>query len=138
LKRVAIGRTNWLFAGNDRASRTAATLDSLIASPERHGVDPQRYLTSVLAKIATAPAGELERFLSGRRVGEIPTGRVEGRPCVENRASCVIDRIATQPGTSLMLGRRLPSVDSKESRSGRANLERKRKPRRGREVRDAA
>jgi hypothetical protein len=63
LKRVAIGRKNWLFAGNDRAGQTAATLYSLIASAERHGVDPQRYLTSVLAKIATTPAGELEQLL---------------------------------------------------------------------------
>src|SRR6202012_5704191 len=43
LKRVAIGRKNWLFAGNDRAGQTAATLYSLIASAERHGVEPQRY-----------------------------------------------------------------------------------------------
>jgi transposase len=63
LKRVAIGRKNWLFAGNDRAGGTAATLYSLIASAERHGVDPQRYLTSVLARIAATPAGELGQFL---------------------------------------------------------------------------
>ena len=63
LKRVAIGRKNWLFAGNDRAGQTAATLYTLIASAERHGVDPQRYLTSVLAKLAITPAGELDRFL---------------------------------------------------------------------------
>jgi transposase len=63
LKRVAIGRKNWLFAGNDRSGQTAATLYSLIASAERHGVDPQRYLTSVLANLPTTPAGELDRFL---------------------------------------------------------------------------
>ena len=63
LKRVAIGRKNWLFASNDRAGQTAATLYSLIASAERHGADPQQHLTSVLAKVATTPAGELERFL---------------------------------------------------------------------------
>ena len=63
LKRVAIGRKNWLFAGNDRAGKTAATLYSLIASAERHGVDPQRYLTSVLAKIASTPIDELGQFL---------------------------------------------------------------------------
>jgi transposase len=63
LKRVAIGRKNWLFAGNDRAGQTAATLYSLIASAERHGVDPQRYLTSVLAKIPATPAGEMDQFL---------------------------------------------------------------------------
>jgi len=59
LKRVAIGRKNWLFAGHDAAAENHARLWSLIASAERHGVDPQRYLTSVLAKLpllATSPA----------------------------------------------------------------------------------
>ena len=63
LKRVAIGRKNWLFAGNDKAGGTAATLYTLIASAERHGVDPQRYLTSVLAKLPTTPADDLAQFL---------------------------------------------------------------------------
>jgi hypothetical protein len=47
------GRKNWLFAGNDAAAENHARLWSLIASAERHGIDPQRYLTSVLAKIGT-------------------------------------------------------------------------------------
>jgi transposase len=70
LKRVAIGRKNWLFAGNDAAAGNHARLWSLIASCERHGVDPQRYLTSVLAKIGhlktrhgVTPKEELEQFL---------------------------------------------------------------------------
>ncbi len=33
------------------------------SSCERHQVDPQRYLTSVLAKIGTTPAEELAQFL---------------------------------------------------------------------------
>ncbi|MBN1589587.1 MAG: IS66 family transposase [Pirellulales bacterium] len=69
LKRVAIGRKNWLFAGNDEAAASHARLWSLIASAERHGVDPQRYLTSVLAKLPllgklpATPSAELEQFL---------------------------------------------------------------------------
>jgi transposase len=66
LKRVAIGRKNWLFAGNDAAAANHARLWSLIASAERHGVDPQRYLTSVLAKlpfITQDNADELNQFL---------------------------------------------------------------------------
>jgi hypothetical protein len=63
LKRVAIGRKNWLFAGNDAAAENHARLWSLIASCQRHGVDPQRYLTSVLAKISQTPAEELDQFL---------------------------------------------------------------------------
>lgn len=63
LKRVAIGRKNWLFAGNDAAAENHARLWSLIASCERHAVDPQRYLTSLLAKIRTTPREELGQFL---------------------------------------------------------------------------
>jgi transposase len=63
LKRVAIGRKNWLFAGHDAAAANHARLWSLIASAERHGVDPQRYLTSVLAKIGTTSAADLDHFL---------------------------------------------------------------------------
>jgi transposase len=63
LKRVAIGRKNWLFAGHDAAAENHARLWSLITSCERHGLDPQRYLTSVLAKIGTTPPHELDQFL---------------------------------------------------------------------------
>lgn len=71
LKRVALGRKNWLFAGHDDAAQNHARLWSLLASCERHGIDPQRYLTSVIAKIGQLPrdaagqipAAELEPFL---------------------------------------------------------------------------
>jgi hypothetical protein len=70
LRAVAIGRKNWLFAGNDAAAENHARLWSLIASCERHALDPQRYLTSVLAKLGTlkirrggTPAEELAQFL---------------------------------------------------------------------------
>ena len=63
LKRVAIGRKNWLFAGNDEAGASHAKLYTLIASAERHGIDPQKYLTSVLAKIGQAKLSELDQFL---------------------------------------------------------------------------
>ncbi len=36
---------------------------SLIASAEAHGIDPQAYLRSVLAKIGQTPLSELEQFL---------------------------------------------------------------------------
>jgi transposase len=63
LKRVAIGRKNWLFAGHDAAAENHARLWSLIASCERHNIDPQWYLTSVLAKIGTTSQEELDQFL---------------------------------------------------------------------------
>lgn len=63
LKRVAIGRKNWLFAGNDRAGGTAALLYSLIASAERHQLDPQRYLTGLFARLPGLPSSELDKLL---------------------------------------------------------------------------
>jgi hypothetical protein len=63
LKRVAVGRKNWLFAGHDEAGQSHARLYTLIASAERHGIDPQRYLTSLLAKIGQTKLSELEQFL---------------------------------------------------------------------------
>jgi transposase len=63
LKRVAIGRKNWLFAGNDAAAQNHARLWTLIASCERHAVDPQRYLTSVLANIGQTSPENLDQLL---------------------------------------------------------------------------
>ena len=63
VKRVAIGRKNWLFAGNDDAGGTAARLYCLVAGAERHDLDPQRYLTSVLARLPRLPESELHRPL---------------------------------------------------------------------------
>lgn len=51
LRRVAVGRKNWMFAGHDDSAKQHARLWSLIASAERHNIDPQRYLTSVFAKL---------------------------------------------------------------------------------------
>jgi transposase len=63
LKCVAIGRKNWLFAGHDEAGQSHARLWTLIASAQRHGLDPQKYLRSVLAKIGQTKLSELNQFL---------------------------------------------------------------------------
>src|SRR5271170_1564224 len=63
LKRVAIGRKNWLFAGSDHFAQVSAVLYTLIASALRHGLNPQAYLMSVLAKIGQTPMSELDQFL---------------------------------------------------------------------------
>lgn len=63
LKRVAIGRKNWLFAGHDAAGQSHARLYTLIASAQRHGLDPQKYLMSVLAKIGQTKVSKIDQFL---------------------------------------------------------------------------
>ena len=66
LRRVGIGRKNWLFAGHDIAAQRTATLYSLIASAERHRLDPQAYLRGVLARIPAMPVNKLEKLLPER------------------------------------------------------------------------
>ena len=43
LRGVAVGRRNWTFLGSDNGGRTAAVLTSLIATCQRHKVEPFAY-----------------------------------------------------------------------------------------------
>ena len=53
---MAVGRKNWLFAGHDESAQGHAVLWSLIASAQRHDLDVQCYLRSVLAHLPAASA----------------------------------------------------------------------------------
>jgi len=63
LKLIALGRKNYLFMGNEEFGQHYATLYSLIASAQRHGLNPQEYLTSIFQQIATMKLSDLEQFL---------------------------------------------------------------------------
>jgi transposase len=63
LRGVAIGRKNWLFAGSDAGGRRAAALYSLIESAKLNAINPQHYLTDVLARIADHPARHIAELL---------------------------------------------------------------------------
>jgi transposase len=63
LRRVAVGRKNWLFAGHDESAQGQAILWSLIASAQRHEIDVQLYLRSVLAHLPGLPPEELPNYL---------------------------------------------------------------------------
>jgi transposase len=62
-RRAAIGRKNWLFAGHDESAMGQAVLWSLIASAQRHGLDVQLYLRSVLAHLPSLAPDELQNYL---------------------------------------------------------------------------
>jgi hypothetical protein len=66
LRRVAVGRKNWLWAGHDESAQAHAMLWSLIASAQRHGIDVQLYLRSVLARLPAATPDEIELYLPDR------------------------------------------------------------------------
>ena len=48
LRRIAVGRKNWLFVGSDDHAQAAGNLLTLIASARLHGLDPEAYLRDLL------------------------------------------------------------------------------------------
>jgi transposase len=92
MKRIAIGRKNWLFLGSDRGGRTAAVLFSFVSSCQRHGLDPFRYLEDVLYRLPGLPAERLEDLLPDRwpspRLGDPPTS-ARPQPAVAPRPPSV-------------------------------------------------
>lgn len=66
LRRIAVGRKNWLFCGSDNGGRTAAVLFSIIATCERHKIEPFAYLKDVLTRIAATPVSQLDQLLPPR------------------------------------------------------------------------
>jgi transposase len=63
LRRIALGRANYLFVGNEDAGHNLAGLYTLVASCEKHGVNAIAYLTDVLTRIQTHPASRIEELL---------------------------------------------------------------------------
>jgi hypothetical protein len=66
LRRIAVGRNNWMFCGSDNGGNTAAILFSFIATCERHRVNPFEYLRDVLGRIAQTPISKLAELLPGQ------------------------------------------------------------------------
>jgi transposase len=63
LRRVAIGRKNWMFAGSEQGAHRAAVIYSLVASCKLGGHDPYAYFHDVLTKISTHPASRIDELL---------------------------------------------------------------------------
>jgi hypothetical protein len=64
LRRVAIGRKNWMFAGSDEGGRRAAIVYSLIASCAALKIDPYAYLRDVLSRLPTTQGADALRLLT--------------------------------------------------------------------------
>jgi transposase len=66
IRPIAIGRSNWLFAGSLRAGKRAAAIMSLIHSARMNGYDPYAYLLNVLERLPTLPANRVAEVLPHR------------------------------------------------------------------------
>jgi transposase len=73
LRRVAQGRSNYLFFGSQQAGEDFAILYTLVASAEKHALSPIAYLTDVLVRVHSHPAGRIDELLPHRwRPGPSP------------------------------------------------------------------
>ena len=63
LRAVALGRKNYMFAGSDSGGERAAAMYSLIGSAKLNGIDPEAYLSHVLARIADHRIRQIDALL---------------------------------------------------------------------------
>ena len=48
LRKIVVGRKNWMFYGSDTHAESAAAIFSLVASCRHHTIDPHQYLDEVM------------------------------------------------------------------------------------------
>ena len=66
IRPIALGRSNWLFAGSLRAGKRAAAVMSLVHSARINGHDPYAYLKDILERLPTHPASRIDDLLPHR------------------------------------------------------------------------
>jgi len=76
MKRIVLNRKNSLFVGNPRGGQTAAILSSMTSTCRRHGIDPQHYLTQLLANLPATPISQLSDWLPDHWKHRNPTPSV--------------------------------------------------------------
>ncbi len=63
LRIIALGRKNFLFAGNNGAAQNLAVLQTLVSTCIDNGVNPQHYLADVLIRIQDTPVSRIDELL---------------------------------------------------------------------------
>ena len=63
IRPLALGRKNWLFAGSDTGGERAATIYTIIETAKLNGLDPEAYLSAVIARIADHPMRRIAELL---------------------------------------------------------------------------
>lgn len=76
IRRVAIGRKNWLFLGSENGGATAATLMSLLGTCWANRVNPLSYLTDVIQVLPLTPADQLDSLLPHIWIESRPEARL--------------------------------------------------------------
>ena len=64
LRRIALGRKNYLFAGSDAGADRIATASTILGSAHMNGIDPLAYVTDVIAKLQAGwPMARIDELL---------------------------------------------------------------------------
>lgn len=63
LRGFALGRKAWLFAGSNRGADRAAAIATFINTAKLNDIDPQAWLSDVLARMADIPQARLSELL---------------------------------------------------------------------------
>lgn len=66
LRGVSLGRKNWLFVGSAKGGEHAAIFYSLIETCRLNGIDPEAWLTDVIARIGDHPINRIDELLPWR------------------------------------------------------------------------
>jgi transposase len=67
MRKIALGRRNYLFAGSDRGGERAASIYSLVGSAKLNGINPETYLKDVLTLIAEGhPINRIDELMPWR------------------------------------------------------------------------
>ena len=69
MRPMTLGRKNWLFAGSDSGGERAAAIYTLTETAKLNGLDPEDYLTKVLAVIADHPVKRVHELLPWNLAG---------------------------------------------------------------------
>jgi transposase len=78
MKRIAIGRKNWLFVGSLPGGQTTAVLFSFTSTCQRLGVEPWSYLQDILTRLPTTQPEQLgdllpDHWQAARAATPVPT-----------------------------------------------------------------
>ena len=80
IRPIALGRSNWLFAGSLRAGQRAAAVMSLVHSARLNGHDPYAYIRDVLERLPTQAASRIGELLPHRwQIPVVAPGSVHAR-----------------------------------------------------------
>ena len=63
MRGIAIGRKNYMFVGSERGGKSAAIIYTLLETAKLNNVDPQAWLTDVLARTADHKINRIDELL---------------------------------------------------------------------------